>query len=1042
MKRRLAIICLLAFMFIFTGCGKKDNTNNKSYTLMVYMIGSDLEAGGGAATSDMAEMAANKIDFDKTNVIVYTGGSPKWHSDISSDENAVYILKESGFEKIETYEMSSMGNPENLSTFLNYVYDNYKTDEYSLILWDHGNGPVMGYGLDKKFDNDALTLPELESALEASPFGKENKLEFIGFDACLMASAELASTVDDYAKYLIASQETEPSFGWNYEFIKDCSSSSTEDLVKTILGAYLSYSEEYFAQNKFFSSDVTLAAINLSYANELETAIDDLFAKASENVSGGFIELAGARVNARCFGRATTGSEYDLVDIMDLMTAMEEKYPDETKAVEDILGNMVVDSKSNTTSNCGLSLYYPYFNKNYYKASWKKEYGELGVLPNYKRYLEQYEQVWLGTDMTSFFNEELEPEADASGQYILSLSEEQAKRVGHAAYNIFRKEGENAYTLVYYSDDVTTDGNDLIANFDGKVIYWSDDYEIQKQIPLMKNTGTIDNISYYSIFPQIKNVQTSKNETCEMQIAVDTESEAVTIKGVYSLDESKELETGKREEINIDDWHAFDFYNFTRYLTRNRNNKILNYWSWTPNNDIIYRTLVIKDGVNFTYEKMYDDGYEYYLSFSIYDVQGNDYQSELMPIFLEEAPAKVRDPYEEMEWADGDKSLISNEGNVEIYLCKNEDTYSLEVVNNNDFEVWLTVNRPMVNETYFCNHSGSTITVPAGKTEEWEMSNLTEMLSYGEIENVESISLNIEQKNMSDWGQMFKPKNIKVNIASSIGKVSYYNPSNSQKNIYLPYTDEIVERQVIVDNDKVKVTLIGCGKTSEYSSYLTGVLRIENKQDCTIPVVVSGVCINGTYMDPSSTSITMSGKGTCYEFFSVGEFEDSQITGIEDLSILLLTDYSEKTSMNAGYVGGNWYDVDVTSASNVVKKPNSGKLVYSDENIELYFLRRDEYRFSEEGYPSSYLWKVYVVNKTDKDISVGSSNLTVNGESKDGFFSNVLYVKVGAGMNTYGQIYFDNSSNSERPELTFNLDIKSLGGDYHWYTTEDTITFN
>ena len=36
------------------------------------------------------------------------------------------------------------------------------------------------------------------------------KFDFIGFDACLMATAETALMLDQHADYLIASEETEP----------------------------------------------------------------------------------------------------------------------------------------------------------------------------------------------------------------------------------------------------------------------------------------------------------------------------------------------------------------------------------------------------------------------------------------------------------------------------------------------------------------------------------------------------------------------------------------------------------------------------------------------------------------------------------------------------------------------------------------------------------------------------------------------------------------------------------------------------------------
>ena len=50
----------------------------KDYTVMVYIVGSNLESRLGAATNDIAEMKQAGIDFGKTNLLVCTGGSRRW----------------------------------------------------------------------------------------------------------------------------------------------------------------------------------------------------------------------------------------------------------------------------------------------------------------------------------------------------------------------------------------------------------------------------------------------------------------------------------------------------------------------------------------------------------------------------------------------------------------------------------------------------------------------------------------------------------------------------------------------------------------------------------------------------------------------------------------------------------------------------------------------------------------------------------------------------------------------------------------------------
>ena len=62
------------------------------------------------------------------------------------------------------------------------------------------------------YRNDKITIDEIKTAVDS--FG--TKLEFIGFDACLMANVETAYALKDGASFLIASEETEPGTGWDY----------------------------------------------------------------------------------------------------------------------------------------------------------------------------------------------------------------------------------------------------------------------------------------------------------------------------------------------------------------------------------------------------------------------------------------------------------------------------------------------------------------------------------------------------------------------------------------------------------------------------------------------------------------------------------------------------------------------------------------------------------------------------------------------------------------------------------------------------------
>lgn len=82
--------------------------------------------------------------------------------------------------------------------------------------WDHGGG-WTGMGADETNDEDGLGIDEIAQGLdEGMAAAGVSTLDLLGFDACLMATYEVASTLAPYADYMVASEELEPGHGWNY----------------------------------------------------------------------------------------------------------------------------------------------------------------------------------------------------------------------------------------------------------------------------------------------------------------------------------------------------------------------------------------------------------------------------------------------------------------------------------------------------------------------------------------------------------------------------------------------------------------------------------------------------------------------------------------------------------------------------------------------------------------------------------------------------------------------------------------------------------
>jgi len=170
------------------------------------MVGSDLESRSQLASSDINDLVSSNVDLDDTNVLIMIGGSKNYKmSNINESETSIYKVTETGIKEVKEEKRLNMGAPSTLTHLLEYGYKFYDSNKYDLIIWDHGLG-IKGVAYDE-IARDYLDTKELDNALKNSPFNSNNKLETITFRTCLSNNLTFANVLDDYANYMIASEE-------------------------------------------------------------------------------------------------------------------------------------------------------------------------------------------------------------------------------------------------------------------------------------------------------------------------------------------------------------------------------------------------------------------------------------------------------------------------------------------------------------------------------------------------------------------------------------------------------------------------------------------------------------------------------------------------------------------------------------------------------------------------------------------------------------------------------------------------------------------
>ena len=357
-------------------------------TIMVYMCGTDLESKYGMATKDLQEMLNAKMS-DQVNLIIETGGCSKWQNNVMSNtNNQIYKVENGKLRRLENnVGNAAMTDPDNLETFIKYCTKNYPADRNMLIFWDHGGGSLTGYGYDEKNPRaSSMTLSKINDALS----GANCVFDCIGFDACLMATLETAMVCNEYADYMIASEETEPGTGWYYTDwltkLSQNTSMPTVEIAQCIIDTFVSSSSAADPR-----AQVTLSVIDLA---ELQGTVPSAFRDFSTSTttilnSGDYKLVSDARAGVRQFAQGNGLNQVDLIDLAQRLGT------DEAKDLANALQGCVKYNKS-TMSRCyGVSIFFPYESTSSVNSA-LASYQDLGIDSEYAKCIQSFASLETG----------------------------------------------------------------------------------------------------------------------------------------------------------------------------------------------------------------------------------------------------------------------------------------------------------------------------------------------------------------------------------------------------------------------------------------------------------------------------------------------------------------------------------------------------------------------------------------------------------------------------------------------------------------------
>ncbi len=332
------------------------------WTVFVYMCGSDLESIDGSATDDLMEMQSATELCSGLRFVIEADGAEDWWNDMCvSGKKQRLLISGGGCEVVYSGDSTNMGDPDTLTDFLNWGLSEYGSRHNVLDFWNHGGGSISGVCFDELHDDDSLSLKEIDAALSAVGENMSRPFELIGSDACLMATVEFANILATYGNYMVASQDLESGYGWDYTAFATALNNGAKNGGEVGESICRGYYESCVRSGE--ADEATLSVIDLSKLDEFLIAFNEHCKGVYSHIcdENGLTDVIIAAKSALNFGGNNRSEGYtNMVDLSDFINGTLRLSENGEKTAE-LLENCVYYTQNGERSYKagGLNIYYP-----------------------------------------------------------------------------------------------------------------------------------------------------------------------------------------------------------------------------------------------------------------------------------------------------------------------------------------------------------------------------------------------------------------------------------------------------------------------------------------------------------------------------------------------------------------------------------------------------------------------------------------------------------------------------------------------------------
>ncbi|MDR0961193.1 MAG: peptidase C11 [Mediterranea sp.] len=295
MKCKYLIAAWLCLSFLLVACRNNDEptpTPRASRTVLVYMAADN--SLSNFASDDLNEIKSGfgKLTNSDIHLLVYM--------DINSSNTAPRLIeiKQQNGQVVEsvvrTYETNrnSVGVNETKEVLSDaFNAPQYQADSYGLVYWSHGEGWAIAPDQNTRWvgqdtggnSNNKMNISDFTKILQSAPH-----LDFLLFDACFMASIEVAYELRSYTDYIIASPTEIPGPGAMYDKLVPALFTANTNVATTVAaGYYEPYAAIYTGghpSNTNWVTGTSIVVIDTEKLNDLAATTRQLLAGHTANI--------------------------------------------------------------------------------------------------------------------------------------------------------------------------------------------------------------------------------------------------------------------------------------------------------------------------------------------------------------------------------------------------------------------------------------------------------------------------------------------------------------------------------------------------------------------------------------------------------------------------------------------------------------------------------------------------------------------------------------------------------------------------------------